>query len=473
MKDTRKSLIDPSLLNALFELLERHRPVFGQERIYHRIVGLVFAELFAFGRHTVTQLLLILGVGDDDWSSWYRLFSRVRFVEAKAARVMVKEVVELLPESAPLMTGFDGFQVPRCSRKMPGTSWLKAVGTAPFKPGIRRAQRFVEGSWFTPMENGYSRAIPLRCLPAFPEKAVPSAAGVCKEWEAAQQYLQWLRDSVDELGRTQQRILALADGAFDTLKMWEDLPKGVGLIVRTARNRCLYELPTPSSGPGRPAKNGKRAPAPADWLRKRKGFKRETVTVRGRPRTMRYRLEGPYMREGLPDIPLFLLVVGGGQRPPGSRRKRYEPCFFLISAVPKDDGWQLPLPIAELLAWLWQRWELEVAHREMKSGFGLGEKQCWHRESAILSVQWSAWVYALMILAAYQTWGLLDGPAPPGRWRSSSSRWSFNTLWRSYRAAFWQHHEFQASWSSTNGNWPKKEAFIAALNNAVIASART
>ena len=187
---------------------------------------------------------------------------------------------------------------------------------------------------------------------------------------------------------------------------------------------------------------------------------------------MRYRLEGPFVRDALPHRVLFLLVIGGGKRPTGSRRKRYKPSLYLVSAVEQDGQWQLPLPLTELLPWLWQRWELEVAHREMKSGFGLGDKQCWHSHSAILSVQWSAWAYALLLLAGYRTWGLLGGPQPPGRWRTNSQRWSFNTLWRGYRAALWGRNEFQASWSPSMDNWLKKEPLLAAMNNAVIAASR-
>jgi hypothetical protein len=47
----------------------------------------------------------------------------------------------------------------------------------------------------------------------------------------------------------------------------------------------------------------------------------------------------------------------------------------------------------------------------MKSGLGVGEKQCWNHRSAVLSVQWSTWVYAILLLAAYHTWGLCGGPA--------------------------------------------------------------
>lgn len=462
----------PVLLQKLMRLLALHQPTFNQERVYNRALGLFMAEIFAFGRHTITQLLLALGIIDDDWSAWYRLFSEQRFQEEKAARVVLSEVLSGTAAEEPFVTGFDGFQVPRCSQTLPGSGWLKATGTAPFKPGIHRAQRFVEGSWLTPIEQGYSRAIPLRCLPAFTAKAATSPAPIRKEWEAGWRFLSWLRGELDELGREKQRVLALADGSFDTIGMWHELPERVDLVVRTARNRALFELPQPTSGPGRPAQYGDKAPPPYHWLRQRKGFKRAQVMVRGQKRAMRYRVEGPFVRNHLSHIPVFLLVIGGGKRPPGSRRKQYKPCFFLVSAVQTAGQWQLPLPILDLLAWLWQRWELEVAHREMKSALGLGEKQCWGPYSAILSVQWSAWVYGVLVLAGYQAWGLCGGTQPPGRWRSRASRWSFNTLWRGYRAAFWHRSEFRASWSPLRDNWQKKEPFLAALHNSVIAATR-
>ncbi len=185
--------------------------------------------------------------------------------------------------------------------------------------------------------------------------------------------------------------------------------------------------------------------------------------MRGREREMRYRVEGPFLREGLVDRPLFLIVVRGMDRKVNGRRVKRDPAFYLVSAVQVRDRWVLPLPEEDLLAWAWQRWELEVAHREMKSGFGLGEKQCWNRRSAVISVQWSAWVYALLLLAGYRTWGLQKGPTPPARWWQGSGRWSFNTLWRAYRAALWGTGDFLAVCSLTTDNWHKKEAWVASL----------
>jgi hypothetical protein len=63
----------------------------------------------------------------------------------------------------------------------------------------------------------------------------------------------------------------------------------------------------------------------------------------------------------------------------GKRKPHYkhrQPAFFLVSAIQTTTGaWGLPVPIKTILTWLWQRWEIEVAHRKMKSGLGVGEKQ--------------------------------------------------------------------------------------------------
>jgi hypothetical protein len=188
---------------------------------------------------------------------------------------------------------------------------------------------------------------------------------------------------------------------------------------------------------------------------------------------MRYLVQGPFVREGLPDQPLFLLIVKGSTQRMGGRRSKYSgPRYYLISAVARDGGWQLPFPVAEILPWLWQRWEAEVTHRELKSNVGLGEKQCWGERSAVTSVQWSAWVYAVLVLAGYRTWGLLGGPRPVARWWGGGRRWSFNDLWRAYRQALWGRSEFHPSWSPTGDNWLKMEAWLAARENAVLSSAR-
>lgn len=472
MKDNTSS----TLLNNLFALLDAHRSAFGQERVFRRAISLLLSEIFSFGRHTVTQGLLALGITDGDWSAWYRLFSRERYAEDQLSQCLLAETLGHVPEDGPYVIGVDATQVPRSSHKMPGTSWLKAPRTAPFKPGIHRAQRFEHISWLLPIEQGYSRAVPLRFLPAFPEKAVPGEAGSqAKEWEAALVGIRWTRQQLDAHGRQKQPLLVVADGAYDKVEFWRGLPERTVAAVRTAKNRVLRQLPAAHPGKGRKPKYGEQTLAPQDYLHQAEGWQTQEVAVRGRRLKLTYRVEGPFLRERVPDQPLFLIVVRGntwlaGKKEP--KRKYREPSFYLVSAVEQEGQWVLPLPVEQLLAWLWQRWEVEVTHRELKSGLGLGEKQCWNTRSAVRSVQWSAWVYAVLVLAAFRTWGLFDGPQPPARFWRGGQRWSLTTLWREYRLALWGTSQFRALWTATGDNWLKKDTWIQGLWNAVAAAAR-
>jgi len=478
MNDTiNQSEIHP-LIQSVFTLLAAHRSAFRQERTYQRSVGLVLGELFNFARHTVTQGLLALGITDGDWSAWYRLFSRKRFEEEKLADCLLEQTVPHVPESEPYVAAIDGTSIHRSSLKMPGTSWLRDSRFSAFRPGIHRAQRFLHGAWLTPLQEGFSRAIPLRFLPAYPEKANPAETPHRREWEAGLVFLNWLRRGLDRLGRQAQLLLVLADGGFDVLDLWRDLPDNMVLITRTARNRALYYLPEPAPqpGPGRPPSYGEPAPKPAEWLhRGLRNWPKQQVAVRGKSIEMRYQVLGPFVRDGLPERPLFLIVVKGMHRKVGKKKQHFKhrgPSFYLVSAVQRDGTWQLPLPIATLLAWLWQRWEIEVAHRELKTGWGLGEKQCWTPRSTEVSVQWSVWVYAILLLAGYRTWGLLGGPATPAAWWPGAKRWSLSTLWRAYRAALWGTAEFRALWNGSGDNWWKKETWLAGLTNAIPGASR-
>ena len=210
---TKTKEIEP-LLPHLFERIAAHRAAFQQERPYERAVWLLLSELFTFARHTVTQGLLALGETEGDWSAWYRLFSHKRFDYQKLTGITLRETLKAVKVNQPYVVAIDGMLVPRSSQKMPGTSWWKALGSAPFKPGLARAQRFVHLSWLTALEDGYSRAVPLQMIPAFPEKAVESTEKKCKDWEAGIAGLKWVRTQLDATGRAEQRILALVDGGI-------------------------------------------------------------------------------------------------------------------------------------------------------------------------------------------------------------------------------------------------------------------
>ena len=69
--------------------------------------------------------------------------------------------------------------------------------------------------------------------------------------------------------------------------------------------------------------------------------------MRGRSILMKFQVFGPFLRDGLPEVPMFLKV---GKRKPHYKHRK--PSFYLVSAVQLNGEWHLHLPIETILAWL-------------------------------------------------------------------------------------------------------------------------
>lgn len=459
------------LIKNLEDLIGVHRGIFGQDRVYQRVKALVFAVLFGFGRMTLTQLLMPLGLIAGNWSAWYRLFSRGRFDADQASEVLFEEVLKEFDADDVIVVGGDGTQTPRTSQKIEGTGFLKCSRNPPFKVGIHLAQRWFNFSIFLPIANGFSRALPLLWLSCFTKKSHRTQTIAYKEWETAVISLNWLKNQLKRVGQESRQILMLGDGSYDNLNLWKHLPNGVTLFVRSAKNRVLYFMPDATMHKNR--KYGERAPTPQQVWQQRDGWLRVRLTIRGRHRRFAYRCIGPVLRKGASHRPLFLIVVRGQVYTKHGRKRHRKPIPYLVNAIQNEMGqWVLPLPINTLLEWAWQRWELEVCHRELKSNLGLGQMQGWHPTGTITFVRWLVWCYSLFLLAGYRTWGLFNAPTVPTQWWRGSQRWSFNTLWRSYRTALWTQHNFQPIQALITYDWHEKTSRWRALKNAIFSATR-
>lgn len=445
----------PHLLPLLLALARTAR----QHRTQERLLTLSLGYLQTLGRHTLTGILRSLGRERLDWSAAYRLFAQARFDLDAARQRLLHSVLATLPADEPLVVVLDGTQLARTSPRFPGVGWLRHPRTPVWKPGIHRAQRWVGLSALVPRSaDGQSRAVPLWFAPAPSATAQPwPDHPPQREWEAGLAALHWLRRSLDGLGSSERRVLAVADGSYSVAPLLRALPAGVSLLARTTRTRALFALPpVPVPGQrGRQRRYGARGPTPEQTLHTRSGWRTLPTHVRGRTLHLRVHVSGPWLVKPAPDQPVFLLVVRGIDRVRPGQRGRREPAFLLVTATQTPDGtWTLPRPVAELLAWAWQRWEVEVMHRELKSGFGLGQQQAWSPVAAALVVPWVVWLYGALMLAGYQAWGW-GSAARQARWQRRR-RWTARDVAQAVQAELWAEtgKAFPPVWAAIRGDPP-------------------
>jgi hypothetical protein len=462
------------LVDHLLALLAAVAPATAQRRTHTRLVLLTLGHLLALGRQTLTQVLVALGLGAHDWSAWYRLFNRERVRVPVLQRQVVRALVAQLAPGAPLVVALDATQLPRSSWRFPGVGWTRAPRAPHWHPGLHQAQRLEVLSGLLPRSAaGDSRAVPIRATYLRSPQTRPiGAVPLQSEGVAGVRLVRWLRLLLTLAlpGEQDRPMLVLADGAYSTAPVIRRLPRGCWLLARGAKNRALWAVPAQDPHHrGRRRIYGERGPTPQQTLHQRTGWQTTTVVVRGRPIPLTATVTGPWLVQRAGGHPLMLIVVKGIDHAIARHRRRRDPQFFLCSAVEASPGqWVLPLPLTELLGWAWQRWEVEVMHRELKSGFGLGDQQAWSASGALGSTAWVLWTYALVILAAYAVWGLGPAPGPDlGRWYRPR-RWAIGRVRQEVRAELWHLAELQPRWQALPDPWAEMETWITTQPTAVL-----
>ncbi len=467
-----------AFLPTLLSMLRAVAPAARQRRTHTRLAVLTLGNLLTLGRHTLSQVIVTVGAGRQEWSPWYRLFSRERVRTSVLQRQVLTTILGHLEPTDPLVVVLDATQLPRWSRRFPGVGWAKAIRSPHWKPGIHLAQRLELLSGLLPVSAaGDTRAIPItdtwvRPASARPLGAVPQQTEV----EAGVRLLHWLSHMLTLAvpGERQRPVLVLADGAYSVAPMLAHLPHRCWLLARCAKNRVLFALPAPEPPrPGRKRCYGDRGPTPQQTLHTKTGWATWSVVVRGRTRPLTGHVTGPWVVRKAPSHPVFLLVVKGIDQGTGTSHRQRDPQYFLVTAQRHADGtWQLPLPVETLLGWAWQRWEVEVMHRELKSGFGLGQGQAWTSSGVQQTTRWVLWSYALVVLTAYQVWG---HPSPDGgvvgRWHQPR-RWSVGRAVQQVRAELWQMPEFSPRWTTSPDAWAEITTWWSTQSTAVLGQRR-
>lgn len=465
----------PSLAATWFALLAAARPAVRQERVFVRLVHLTVGGVLALGRRTLALVLVALGLGEADWTAWYRLFSRGRFAVARVQALLVAQVLAGTPPMGPIVAAVDATQLPRTGRRFPGCGYTVQARTPKWRRGIHLAQRFVGVSLLLPRSaDGDSRAVPLRWVVLRTAKTTPMGAEPERtESQGALEAVGWLRERLDALGRAGQPLLVLGDGAYSNAVVLSALPARVVLFARCAKNRALFAVPSWRPGRGRRRRYGERGLTPSATLHTDGGWHAHAFMVRGRAVTVTAKTTGPWLVRGAPFHPVLLVVVKGVDRGRGATRRQRDPQYFLASVtMTGEDDWHLAVPLPELLAWAWQRWEVEVMHRELKSGFGLGEQQAWSAPAAAAVTPWVVWSYALVVLAGYRTWGYAPPPGPDrGRWWRPR-RWSVGRLLQELRAELWQLGDFRPVWTRSPDAWAEIGAWVATQTAAPLGARR-
>jgi hypothetical protein len=414
-----------SLLDQLLELLEGWKPVFAQQRTCMRAVAVGLGLLCGVGRRTVTRSICFRGREQVDWSADYKLFSR----SAWQSRNLFLPVLEALPQycpDGPIGVGFDDTALPKTGKKIPTAFRQRDPLSPPFHPNLVWGQRFMQASVLLPLYKLDERSSP-RGLPiCFAEAAVPKKPGRKATPEQLQQYKELLktqnltsyfihsvrqtRQRLDEAGLKDRTLIAVGDGSFCNKRTFSADYERTVLLTRCRKDLKL-----------RPAQDQNQSLSPLDVLKDTTvPWQQTRIFYAGAWRTIHYKeMEVYWTRLGKESSVLRLFVIKPipFQKSKNSPREFREEAFLLCT----DTG---TFSAQELLQMYFDRWEIEVNHRDEKSVLGVGQAQVWNELAVPRVPEFMVALYSLLLLAGLKCYGTDRGPAFEAlpKWRRGAKR---------------------------------------------------
>jgi DDE superfamily endonuclease len=413
----------PTLLSSLLVILRNWTPAFAQTRTGERAIAQTLGSLLALGRRTLSRSLWALGHQHQDWSADYKLHSRSPWKAQDLFQPILQQAAPLCRDNL-LVIAMDDTHIRKTGRQIQSAFYQRDPLGPKFRFNLMWGLRFLHFALLVPLYRSPAeappRSLPVRFLEV-PALRKPGKKASAEELTAYQHairehnlsqstvaLLQELRQSADTLGLHSHTILAVGDASFCNRTLFRQTLERIELLTRARRDCRLCHAAAP--GGRRFYEIRQREAIP--WQQAR-------VFHGGQWRDLRYKeLTSVYWRSGAARRPLRLLVVAPVPYNSGNGKRKYyrEPAFLLAS--------DLHRPAAELLQAYFDRWQIEVNHREIKDTLGIGQAQLRNQRAVPRQPAMLVAAYSALLLAGIQVFGDTRTEAFPllPKWRRSARR---------------------------------------------------
>jgi DDE superfamily endonuclease len=418
------------LLHALLRLLDAWRPAFHQDRSARRAAAQALGTLASFGRRTLSRSLWVLGRQQQDWSAEYRLHARSQW---KPGRLFHPIVENALPFCVGryVVAAIDDTRLHKTGRHIQSAFYQRDPLSPKFRFNLMFGLRFLQISLLLPLyrkQKASPRALPVR-FEEVPALKHPARKAPPEQWTAWRQAVKKsnlsthavttisdLRRSLDEAGQGTKRLLIVGDGSFCNRTLFATALDRTEIIARARRDLKLCRKATPGT-----RLFYDKAKFTAEQLRQDESlaWRKARIYHGGQWRKVRYKeVSGIYWQSGARQRPLRLFVVAPiPYQAPGCKRKYYRhPAYLLttdLSGTPR-----------EMLQAYFDRWQIEVNHREEKDTLGIGQAQLRSAQSVPRQPAFAVAAYSALMLAALLTFGPGRDPhyQPLPKWRRNADR---------------------------------------------------
>ena len=427
------------MLPVILAILLNWTKVFPQHRSAHRAIRLALCSVCVLGRRTVARSYLIQEY-HGDFSSDYKLLSRCNWLAQDLFTPILQEALSICDgKFLPLAT--DDTRLKKTGKKILSAHWGRDPLSPPFHLNLHYGLRFLHTAVLLPLHKKYS--LSARALPVFFQEVAPvkkpSRKATDEEKRAyrkavkqqnlsteAVAMMKDIRQRVDDLAGG-HKILAFAfDGSYcNRTVLCAELERTV-VIARARKDAKLCW----------PANQGRRIYSkesftPEEILKDEKQqWQQATIFHGGKQRKIYYKEVNHLLWRragGAKQLRLFV-VRPTAYRKTKKGRLLYRQASFLLTNDKQSEA-------RELIQIYFDRWQIEVAHKEMKESFGLGQAQVRVDRSVKRQPVLQVATYSAMHLAALKVYGAQRseqlGPLP--KYQRDKKRASCQELIRKVR----------------------------------------
>jgi hypothetical protein len=421
------------LLDALLALLAEWRPVFGQQRSFGRALRLSLAQILTPGQRLLSRLIASSGRQNLDWSADYKLFSRSPWQSEQLFRPVIKHCLEYSNPHPYVVLAGDFTHLTKTGRHIPNVCCMRDPMSPPYRVNLIQGLRYFQVStvlplYHHPQEPSPPRSIPI-CFHEVPmlkrpgRKAAPAEIvayrQACNKHPTSQSSLQKIkaiRTEFDLAGAEQKTLLFALDGSFcNGVFLGQELDR-VQLLCR-----CRKDARLSLAAPEGSRRFYARETFSPESVRQdeSRAWQEAEVYHSSAWRAVRFKeVSALYWRQGSKRRVLRLLIIAPtAYRNHKAGRTFYRQPAYLLTT-------DLKTAALELIQAYFDRWQIEVNHREEKTTFGVGQAQVRSPLSVPRQPAFSVAIYAMLLLASLKAYGPQRSEAYLSlpKWRRNAKR---------------------------------------------------